>query len=73
MLGGNAIVVSLGLVNIGEAAVSRKTLELLGALNKAQHYPIGGRELSDTVKGLLMKYRSIVQQVIITFCFKIYI
>lgn len=63
ILGGNAIVVAIGLVSCGEASVSHKTMELLSALNNAVHYPIGGAELSDVLQGLLSKYRSLVIQI----------
>ena len=62
MLGGNAIVVGLGILCTGEPAVSRKTLEVIGALTSAVHYPIGGRELTEILQGLLCKYRSLVLQ-----------
>jgi len=38
----------------------RKTLELLGWLGRAAHYPLAGRELSDPLRGLLAKHRSLV-------------
>ncbi len=41
LLGGNAIVVGLGLLANGEPQVSRKVLEVMGALNTAVHYPLG--------------------------------
>ena len=62
MLGGNAIVVALGLLAGGEAACSRKTLDVLGALTSAVHYPVGGKELTDVLQGLLAKYRSMILQ-----------
>jgi hypothetical protein len=60
LLGGNAIVVAMAHVVPGEPATSKTTLELLAALNVAQHYPIGARELSDTLRGLLGKYRAML-------------
>ncbi len=32
----------------------------MGALNTAVHYPLGGKELTDTLQGLLSKYRATV-------------
>jgi len=63
LLGGNAIVVALGFLSHFEPSVSKKTLEIISCLNKAMHYPIGGKELSDVLLGLLTKYRSMVLQV----------
>lgn len=63
MLGGNAIVVGLGLLAGGEAACSRKTLDVMGALTSAVHYPVGGKELTDVLQGLLGKYRAMILQV----------
>lgn len=37
-----------------------QTLDVLGSLNTSVHYPIGGKELTDTLRGLLMKYRASV-------------
>lgn len=62
MLGGNAIVLGLGLIGNGEPGVSRKTLEIIGALTNAVHFPIGGRELTEVLQGLLCKYRSLILQ-----------
>eukprot|EP01038_Epipyxis_sp_PR26KG_P004274 gene4274-6053_t len=63
LLGGNAIILALGMLNNDEPAiVSRKTLELLGSFNNAVHYPIGGKEFTENLQGLLSKYRSIVLQ-----------
>lgn len=62
MLGGNAIVVALGVLSSGEPAVSRKTLEILGGLTSAVHFPVGGRELTEVLSGLLSKYRSLILQ-----------
>ena len=62
MLGGNAIVVGLGLLAGGEAACSRKTLDVMGALTSAVHYPVGGKELTDVLQGLLGKYRAMILQ-----------
>jgi len=62
MLGGNSIVVGLGVITGGEPAVSRKTLELIGSLNTAIHFPVGGRELTEVLQGLLTKYRSLILQ-----------
>lgn len=60
LLGGNAIVLATGLCITGQPDHSRKTLELLGAFGAGVHYPVAGRELSDPLKGLLAKYRSMV-------------
>eukprot|EP00602_Paraphysomonas_sp_CaronLab_P008587 CAMPEP_0185034294 /NCGR_PEP_ID=MMETSP1103-20130426/24034_1 /TAXON_ID=36769 /ORGANISM="Paraphysomonas bandaiensis, Strain Caron Lab Isolate" /LENGTH=1149 /DNA_ID=CAMNT_0027570895 /DNA_START=22 /DNA_END=3471 /DNA_ORIENTATION=+ len=60
LLGGNAIVVAIGLLHSGEPAVSRKTLELMNHLTNARHYPISGKEMSEIVQGLMMKYRSMI-------------
>jgi hypothetical protein len=62
MLGGNAIVVGLGLISGGEAACTRKTLDVMGALTSAVHYPVGGKELTDVLQGLLGKYRAMILQ-----------
>ena len=62
MLGGNSIVVGLGVITNGEPAVSRKTLEVVGSLNNAIHFPVGGRELTEVLQGLLTKYRSLILQ-----------
>lgn len=62
LLGGNAIVVALGSLTSGEPQVSRKTLELLHSLSAAMHYPIGGKEITEVLQGLLSKYRSMVIQ-----------
>lgn len=62
MLGGNSIVVGLGLLSSGEPAISRKTLELMASLTSSVHFPIGGRELTGILQGLLTKYRSMVLQ-----------
>jgi len=58
LLGGNAIVTAIALLAQGEAAVSRKTLELVEALGQTVHYPIGAREVSDATRGLVRKYRT---------------
>jgi len=62
MLGGNAIVVGLGLVASGEPLCTRKTLEMLGYLSSAVHYPVGGKELTEVLQGLLGKYRAMILQ-----------
>lgn len=36
--------------------------DVAGALSNALHYPIGGRELTDVLQGLLGKYRSMLMQ-----------
>ena len=46
----------------GEAACSRKTLDVMGALTSAVHYPVGGKELTDVLQGLLGKYRAMILQ-----------
>lgn len=35
---------------------------MIGALNNAVHYPVGGKELTDILQGLLAKYRSMLMQ-----------
>ncbi|RYH26682.1 hypothetical protein EON65_14250 [archaeon] len=60
MLGGNAIVVALAQVCSGEPQVSRRTLDFVSYLNSAVHYPMGAREFSDTIRGLLGKYRAML-------------
>ena len=60
MLGGNCLVLGLGLVHPGEPAVSKKTLEIVANLTAARHYPISGKEMSEIVQGLMMKYRSML-------------
>ena len=61
-LGGNAIVVALGILSNGEPRASRKTMEILESLSRSVHFPIGGHELTEMVQGLLIKYRSMVLQ-----------
>ena len=53
LLGGNALVVAMGMVCAGEPAVTRKTLELLETLGTSVHFPIGGHELTEMVQGLI--------------------
>jgi FtsZ-binding cell division protein ZapB len=60
LIGGNAMVVSFGNIISGEPTITKITLELLSYLNSAVHYPLSGREISDTVQGLLTKYRSML-------------
>jgi len=62
LMGGNSIVVALGLLANGEPRTTRKTLEVIGALSNALHYPVGGKELTDVLQGLLGKYRSMLMQ-----------
>ena len=62
MLGGNAIVVCMGMLSNGEPACSRKTLEIVGSMTNAVHYPVGGKELTDVLQGLLGKYRAMILQ-----------
>ena len=59
LLGGNAVVAAVGFLSQGEAAISRKTLEVMESLTRTIHYPIGGREVSDAMQGLIRKYRAI--------------
>lgn len=59
-LGGNAIVMAMGILAQGEPHNSKRTLELLSTLNACISYPIGGREYSDTLRGLLSKYRAML-------------
>eukprot|EP01033_Poteriospumella_lacustris_P010889 gene10889-7746_t len=61
LLGGNALVVGLGVAAPGEPAVSRATLELLVALGAAMHFPLAAREQSDVLRGLLTKYRALLR------------
>lgn len=60
LLGGNCLVLGLGLVHPGEPAVSKKTLEIIANLTAARHYPISGKETSEIVHGLMIKYRSML-------------
>ena len=60
LLGGNSLVLGLGLLHPGEPSVSKKTLEVLANLTAARHYPISGKEMSEIVQGLMMKYRSML-------------
>lgn len=62
LLGGNALVLAVGTIAQGEPLASRKTMEILDALSKSVHFPIGGLELTEMVQGLLVKYRSMVLQ-----------
>jgi hypothetical protein len=62
LMGGNAIVVGIGFIAQGEPAISRKTLELVNQLEKVVHYPVGGKELTEVLQGLLSKYKSMVLQ-----------
>lgn len=62
LLGGNAVVVALGLLHSGEPQVSRKVLEVMNYLTNARyamlfevvnffrHYPIAGKEMSELVQ-----------------------
>jgi hypothetical protein len=64
-MGGNAVVVALGLLHSGEPQVSRKVLEVMNYLTNARsvlpppptqdligrrHYPIAGKEMSELVQ-----------------------
>jgi hypothetical protein len=60
MLGGNCLVLGLAFVHPGEPAVSKKTLEIVANLTAARHFPISGKEMSEIVQGLMMKYRSML-------------
>ena len=51
-----------GILASGEPAVSRRTLDLTASLAQAVHYPVGGRELTEMLSGLLAKYRSLILQ-----------
>lgn len=62
LLGGNALVVGLGIIAGNDAPASKMTLSLTTALGSSVHYPVGGRELTDVVQGLLGKYRAIILQ-----------
>ena len=62
LLGGNALVIALGMITPGEPQVSRKTLEMLESLGTSVHFPIGGHDLTEMVQGLLVKYRSMILQ-----------
>jgi len=62
LLGGNAIVVGLGMIVGNEAPQSKKTMEIVSALGDSVHFPIGGRELTDVLSGLLGKYRAMILQ-----------
>lgn len=61
-LGGNAIVVGLGMLAHNEPLNSRSTLAIMGALSKAVHYPISSKEFTEVLQGLLCKYRSLILQ-----------
>jgi hypothetical protein len=43
-------------------AATRKTIELVNSLALSMHYPIGGKEFTEVLRGLLAKYRSMVLQ-----------
>jgi len=60
LLGGNCLVLGLAFIHPGEPAVSKKTLEIVANLTAARHYPISGKEMSEIVQGLMMKYRSML-------------
>lgn len=62
LLGGNAIVVGLGILVPGEPANSKLTMGIMSALTHAHHFPVGGREYSGVLQGLLAKYRSLILQ-----------
>ena len=62
LLGGNAIVVGLGMIAGNEAAQSKKTMGIVSALGDSVHFPVGGRELTDVLSGLLGKYRAMILQ-----------
>jgi hypothetical protein len=62
LLGGNAIVCGLGCIVGNEAPMSRKTMDIVGAIGDSVHFPIGGRELTDVLSGLLGKYRAMILQ-----------
>jgi hypothetical protein len=62
LIGGNAIVVGIGFIAQGEPENSRKTLELVNQLAQVVHYPVGGKELTEVLQGLLSKYKSMVLQ-----------
>ena len=62
LLGGNSLVLAIGTLAQGEPLASRKTMELLDALARSVHFPIGGLELTEMVQGLLVKYRAMVLQ-----------
>ena len=62
LLGGNALVVGLGIIAGNDYDASKMTLALTAALGSSVHYPVGGRELTDIVQGLLSKYRAMVLQ-----------
>jgi hypothetical protein len=62
LIGGNAIVVGIGFIAQGEPENSRKTLELVDQLAQIVHYPVGGKELTEVLQGLLSKYKTMVLQ-----------
>ena len=62
LLGGNAIVVGLGTLVGNEAPQSRKTMDIVGYVGDSTHFPVGGRELTDMLAGLLGKYRAMILQ-----------
>lgn len=61
LLGGNALVMGLGLVVTGEASISRVCLDILQLLGNAMHFPLAAREQSDVLRGLLSKYRALLR------------
>ena len=63
LLGGNAVVVALGFLTQGQPAVSRKTIEVMDALSNLRHFPVGNKELTTFVQGV------IGETSILSFCF----
>lgn len=62
LLGGNSIVVGLGIICSGESQVSRRTLDVIKYLSSTSHFPVSGREITDILQGLLSKYRALILQ-----------
>lgn len=61
-MGGNAIVVGMGMIAPGEPTMSKLTLEVMQYLTRSVHFPVSGREITDILQGLLCKYRSLILQ-----------
>ena len=53
LLGGNAVVVALGMLTQGQPAVSRKTIEFMDTLSNLKHFPVGNKELTSFVQGVI--------------------
>ena len=58
LLGGNAVVVALGMLTQGQPAVSRKTIEVMDTLSNLRHFPVGNKELTSFVQGVIGEHHS---------------